>query len=100
VATIGLSDREFATDWMRYFGNSTGPVLWGWLVLAALLGSDLSERDLLAHGPISRSSRYRHVAELKSYAADLRARGLLSNEGEPVEVIARGVAGLRGALAR
>jgi hypothetical protein len=99
MASVGLTDREFAEDWMRYFGSTRGPVLWGWLVLASILGSDLSERDLLRHGPMSRATRYRHIEYLKGYAASLKARGLMVEEREGLEVIARGIAGLRGSLA-
>jgi hypothetical protein len=99
MASVGLTDREFVEDWFRYFGSTRGPVLWGWLVAAAVMGNDLTERELLEHGPMSRATRYRHVEYLKGYAASLKARGLVVEEREGLEVIARGIAGLRGALA-
>jgi hypothetical protein len=91
---ISLTDKEFMADWLAYFGTSTGPKLLGWLVLAHLLGSDLTERSLLNTGPMHLATRYRHVAELRGYAENLRARGLLVGASEPVNGILRGMHGL------
>ena len=91
MAVVKLSDAEFFTDWMRFYGPVSGPRLMGWLVLCAAFGNDLTVRELRDHGVLSESTRYRHVRELLRYAEDLRTRGLLGADEalEPGEAVWR-----------
>ncbi len=79
-----LNDREFADEWIRFFGVTTGVRLLGWAAMSVIgspAGAD--RRWLLEHGWGAVSTRYRNVAELVRFRDHLLAEGiaLFSAEG-------------------
>jgi len=72
-----LNDREFADEWIRFFGVTTGVRLLGWAAISAIgAPEDADRRWLLVHGWGAMSTRYRNVNQLSRFREHLRAQGL------------------------
>ena len=75
-----MTDVEFLREWLRFYGATTGYTLLGWLLASAVQAGSVDELALRDHGVGNRSTRYRHVAQLRRFALDLKARGLLESD--------------------
>lgn len=71
-----LNDREFADEWIRFFGLTTGVRLLGWAAMSVIgAPGDADRRWLIDHGWGSVATRYRNVAHLERFRDHLQGEG-------------------------
>lgn len=94
---IVLTDREFAEEWIKFFGVTTGVRLLGWTAISVIgAPADADRRWLLEHGWGHLSTRYRNVNQLVRFREYLEAEGMTvfsTDGGDPPMVRAEQIVG-------